>query len=243
MGFPLLLPLLFTVGSTVANTLAAKQQAKARDNAMAAERIRQRGLDQEAQALNTRSQDRYEDFEGRQGEKATKLGDYFATAQPQADALNASAASVMPTTANDIVTREMAKKSADAARFTNQQAGALGNLRSFGDLLGDTSRMQGRDASLVGQIGGFKRGSSNVLPLELEAAAQKGGGLRFLGDVLGGLGSIGMTSALTGGSGLAGLFGGAAPATALKTASVAPAAAGSIVRSTPGLYPLASGIY
>lgn len=244
MAFPLLLPLLFTVGSTVANSMAAARQAKARDNALAAERIRQRGLDQEAQALNARAQDRFEGFEGKQGETATKLGDYLATADVQPDVANAQAASAMPTTQNNIVTREMAKKAGDAKRFTDRQAESLGNLRSFGDLLGDTSRMQGRDASLIGQIGGFKRGSSNVLPLELEAAMQKGGGLRLLGDILGGLGSIGMTSALTGGGGLAGLFGGgAAPMSALTTAQGAGATAGSLARSTPSLYPQLPRIY
>jgi hypothetical protein len=242
MPLPLALVLggLATAGSTIANAAAMRQANKARENAMAAERIRQGRLDQEAQALNASSQDRYENFEGQQGDKAKALGDYFAEAEtsapPDPGVANALAASVMPSGTNDVVTREMNKQLGRAKDFTDQQAGALGELRSFGDLLGDTSRAQGRDASLLGQIGGFKRGSSNILPLELDAASQKGGGLRFLGDILGGLGSIGINAGLTGG-GLAGQLGRAAPAAGPITSSIRP-------RPRPlGLAASFSGVY
>jgi len=217
MAFPLLaLSTLFTVGSAVANAAAARSQAKARDQSLAAERIRQRGLDQEAAALNTRSQDRYENFEQQREVKNTELGDYFAGAMPDAGAANAVAASVMPTATNDIVVREMAKQSGNARRFTDQQAGALADMRAFGDLLGDNARLQARDAGEIGQIGGFKRGSSNILPMELEEASQKGAGARFLGDILGGLGSIGMNAALTRGPMTGTLAGGVSPARSVR---------------------------
>ncbi|AAL44650.1 hypothetical protein EN41_19925 [Agrobacterium tumefaciens] len=61
---------------------------------------------------------------------------------------------------------------------------ALGRLRAFGDVLGENSRLQARDASQIGQIGGFKRGSSNVMAYELDAANQKGNGLKLFGDAL-----------------------------------------------------------
>lgn len=199
-----------TVGSTVANASAARKAEAARNDALAAERIRQGALDQEAQALNTQSQDRFTDFETKREDKATALGDYFAPPTENTEANNAAA--VLPAETNSVITREMAKKSGEARAFTDQQGAALAELRSFGDLLGDTSRMQGRDASLVGQIGGFKRGSSNVLPLELEAAAKKGQGMRVLGDILGGIGGIAMNAGLTGGKlntgGSGSLFGG-----------------------------------
>lgn len=193
----LLLGGLATVGSAVANAAAARQQAKARDQAQGAERIRQRGLRQEAEALSARSRDRYEEFEPKREEKAKKLGDYFATEMPDPGQANVGAGTVMPTATNDVVTREMAKQSGQARQFTDQQANALAQMRAFGDLLGDTSRMQAREASEIGQIGGFMRGSSNILPMELEAANEKGGGMRFLGDILGGLGSIGINAGLT----------------------------------------------
>lgn len=227
-----------SVGSTVANNMAASKQAKARDQALAAERIRQQGFDREAQALNTQSQDRYQDFEGQREVKAESLGDYFATEVPTE--ANAAAASVMPTATNDIVTREMNKKAGEAKQFTDQQAGALAQMRSFGDLLGDTSRLQARDGAEIGQIGGFKRGSSNIVPLELEAAAQKGGGLKFLGDVLGGFGGLALNAGLTKGPGGGGLFGGGASAARSGTA---PTVSPRPVARPAQLYPTASGIY
>lgn len=227
MPLPLLALLggLASVGSTAANAAAARKQNRAREDALSAERIRQTGLDREAQALNAGAQDRYIDFGDKQDEKGKALGDYFATAEasaaPDPGVANALAASVLPSGSNDIVTQETNKQIGRAKQFTDQQAGALGELRAFGDVLGDTSRLQGRDASLLGQIGGFKRGSSNILPLELDAAAQKGGGLQLLGDILGGVGSIGINAGLTGGS-LAGLFGGGAAGAGPITKSIRP---------------------
>lgn len=177
------------------------------------------------------AQDRYTGFEAQREEKAAALGDYFAPPAENSEANNAAAA--LPSGANSIVTREMAKKTGEAQAFTDQQGAALASLRSFGDMLGDTSRLQGRDASLVGQVGGFKRGSSNVLPLELEAAAQKGQGLRVLGDILGGIGGISLNAGLTGGK----LFGGGGATSLAPTSSPRP-----VVRPA-SLYPQLSGVY
>lgn len=191
-----------TVGSTLANTVAARQQQAARDDAMAAERIRQRGLDQEAQAANARAQDRFQGADGQTEERGAALGEMFV-APADAGVANASAGTALPSATNDIVTREIANRSAGARAFTDQQGRALGNLRAFGDLLGDLNRGVARDASEIGQIGGFKRGSSNVLPLELEQAMQAGGNARLLGDILGGIGGITLTAGLTKGPELA----------------------------------------
>lgn len=212
--------------------MAASRAAKARDQALGAERIRQRGFDQEADALNSRSQENFEGFEGKREAKSEALGDYFTTEVPTGP--NATAASVMPSATNDIVTREMNKKSGEAKRFTDQQAGALAEMRSFGDLLGENSRAMARDGSEISQIGGFKRGSSNILPLEMEAAAQKGQGLRTFGDILGGVGGIALNAGLTRGPGAGGgLFGSrVAPATSMRP-----------LARPATLYPQATGVY
>lgn len=157
---------------------------------MAAERIRQNGLDKEADALNTQSQDRYQDFEGQQGQKAATLADYFTGQEVPA----ASTAEALPTSTSNITVREQAKQKANAKEFTNRSGEALGQLRSFGDLLGDTSRLQARDAGEIGQLGGFKRGSSNVLSYELEDANNARNGMKLFGDLAGGVGGL-MTSA------------------------------------------------
>ena len=188
--------LALTAGSTVVNTIAANKAASAREDVLAAERIRQGQLDREADALNVQSQDRYKNAEGQQQAKARDLSEFF-TGPNTAGEANDAAASVMPSDTSDITVREMQKQTNAAQDFTGQQAASLAALRSFGDMLGDNARLQARDASLIGQVGGFKRGSSGVTPLELDAASQKGAGLRFFGDLLGGAGSLATNYGLT----------------------------------------------
>lgn len=229
-----------TIGSTVANNNAMRKAEAARNDALAAERIRQRGLDREAEALAARSQDRYQNIEGQREDKSAALGDYFV--QPtEAGEANESAAAALPSNANGIVVREMNQQKGKAKAFTDQQGRALGDLRAFGDVLGDIGILQGQDASLIGQIGGFKRGSSNILPLELDVASRAGDRQRVLGDLLGGFGSIGLTAGLTGGS-LGNMFGGSKPLTAVGR--MGPVARAGTTAAAPTLYPQQfTGIY
>jgi hypothetical protein len=166
---------------------------------MAAERIRQQGLDQQASALNMQSQDRYQDFQGQQDQRAKSLTEMF-----QAPAQLPPGADAMPASSSNLVVQAEEDARGAARERTNQMGAALGNLRSFGDVLGQTSRLQGRDAALVGQVGNFKRGSSDVLGMELEAANSAGGDMRMLGDVLGGVGRIGVAAGLSGPAAAAG---------------------------------------
>lgn len=188
-------------GSTVANQIGANRVARARDNAMAAERIRQGGLDDQAFALNEQSQDRYQDFGDQQADRAGELGQYFTDQQIEADN-NASAVAeqVIPQSGSNVVVAEEAKKRGEARAYANQQGEALGNLRSFGDLLGGIGREQARDAGQIGQIAGFKRGSANVLPFELEAANSAGSTAQMFGDILGLGGSVALGAGLSAGA-------------------------------------------
>lgn len=191
-----------TAGSTVANTMAASKAQGARDDALAAERIRQRGFDDETSVLNEQSRARYDDFEGQQDAKANELGQYFSSQQVAAGDQNAAATAetTVPQSGSDLTVREEAKQRGQARDFTDKTGAALGNLRAFGDVLGNISRGQARDASLIGQIGGFKQGSSNVVPLELDQANQAGNGLKLFGDILGLGGSIAVGKGLSGSS-------------------------------------------
>lgn len=189
--------LVLTAGSTVANMIGQNQVKKAREDALGAERIRQRGLDQENEALNAVSRERYEDFEGQQQERGSKLSDYFTENEAAAaDANQQAVQQMLPTAGSDITVREQAKQSGLAKAFTDQQGQALGQLRAFGDLLGGLGRQQARDASNIGQVNAFKRGSSGIVPLELEAANEAGAGARMFGDLLGLGGSLALNSGL-----------------------------------------------
>jgi hypothetical protein len=186
-----------TAGSTVANTMAQNKVAKARSQVMSAERERQQKLDVEAQALNTTSQNRYQGFGENMDKRGEELGDYFAQDIPATDATGAPT-EIMPKSDSVVTQQEIANQKETAGKYVGQQAKALGTLRSFGDYLGGVSRDQARDAGLIGQIGGFKKGSSEVTPFELEAAGHKGDRLKMLGDVLQFAGSAAMGKGLQG---------------------------------------------
>lgn len=226
-----------SAGSTLVNSMAQSKVQNARNDAMAAERIRQTGLDKQADALNAQSQDRYEGFEDKQGEKAKSLGEYFT----QQEIAPAPPGDALPTSASNIVVTNEETEKGKAKEFTDRTGKALGNLRAFGDLLGGISREQARDALSIGQIGGLKRGSSEVLPYELEAANEKGAGLRMFGDILGGVGGIATNAGLSGtGPSFGSLFGGGAKTAGSVVSKVDPWAGARAVTTKPlglSLYP------
>lgn len=166
----------------------------AREDAMAAERIRQKSLDTEAAAVTDTSRDRYNDFQGQQDAKAADLGQYFAD-QTVGEPTTGEA---LPTSSSNITVQEEAKQRAKAKAYTDKSGMALAGLRSFGDTLGGISRLQARDDALVRQLGGFKTGSANVLPLELDEAQNAGNKLSILGKVLGGVGGLTMNYGMSG---------------------------------------------
>jgi len=230
-----------TAGSTLVNSIAASKVAKARDNVMAAERIRQNALDQEAQNINTQSQDRYQNFGDQQAQTASDLGKYFTDQKIEDATANQAATNELnvPASSSNITVQEEQKQRGKADAFGQQQGEALGNLRSFGDLLGSIGRSQARDAGLIGQIGGFKQGSSNVVPYELDSASHAGDGLKLFGGVLGLGGTIALGKGLSAGSGGSGVTNYASH----TTFPAAPAmAAGSVAARYPSnLYSLYGG--
>lgn len=227
-----------TAGATAAQSMATSKIQHARNDALAAERIRQRGFDKEADALNARSLDRYKDFGGQQDQRGDQLGDYFANQKIEQAGANQTAAdqlaaTALPTSSSGLVVAEEAKQRQKASDFAETQGQALGNLRSFGDLMGDIGRKQGLDATLLNQIGGFKKGSSNVLAHELEAAQSAGAGWNTAGQIMGALGTVGTAAGLGGGwNSLSSMFG--APAgTVVSGAGIVPAAGGATYYGNP----------
>lgn len=207
-----LIGLTLTAGSIGANAMAQNAAASSRAGYLAAERTRQRQYDQEAAVFNNQARNRYEGFDGQQQQKAGNLQDYYKRVTDQVTA-NAPTEAPIASNTGGVVAREAAKQKGKAQAFVDQQNTAFANQNAFGSLFGDLSRLQARDAGKVGQIGKFKKGSSNVLPLELNAAQSAGSDLKMLGDVLGGLGSIGVKAGLGGGGGsLSSMFGSSAGA-------------------------------
>lgn len=177
-----------SVGGSVMNGMAENQAAKARSAVLDAERTRQRGLESRQSALSDQSQQQMADFTGDQAQRTADLTSYFQ--EPVAGDANAESGTVAPEGTSSITVREMGKQSQAATDKTNQSAAALAGVRAFGDLLGDKMRGVQRNSSSIDQLTGFRRGSTDALAYELDAAAQKGAGKRFLGDILGGAGSV-----------------------------------------------------
>jgi hypothetical protein len=186
-----------SAASVVTSQVAAGEQTRARDSVLAAERIRQNQFDQQAQALNQHSQDSYVNFVPQQEAKAASLGDTLAQ---RVNDPNSGAAGVLPSSTSSVVNQETAKQEGNAQGYVDQQTGATAKLRSFGDLLGEKSLLQGRDASQVAQIGGFKQGSAGVVPLELDNASHAGDNWNLLADILGGGGQVATSAGINGGS-------------------------------------------
>lgn len=187
--------LALTAGSVAANSIAQGQVNSARNSAFRAETSRQAGYDAQNKALTDANRAQYDQFGANQQQTANQLGSYFRSAAPAqtdtgAGTANTAAAKTVPGATNDIVTREMDKQAAQAKAYSDQQGSALGTLRSFGDTMGDASRTQGLNSTLIGQINGFKAGSAGVLPFELEQANSKGAGWQLLGDLLGGVSGV-----------------------------------------------------
>lgn len=215
-----------SVGSVVANSVATSQQASARNDVLAAERIRQHGFDQQTAVLNNQSRDRYVDFVPQQQATAAHLGDVLG-ARVASDP-NATTGTALPSSTSSVVNQEVGKQEGNAQSFVDQQGMARANMRSFGDLLGEISGKQARDAASVGQIGGFKTSSAGLTPLELDNASHAGDGMMTLGDILAGLGSVGVSAGVGSGNPLSNLF-------APKAAAVAPSFVGGVTPFNPRL--------
>lgn len=174
------LPLLLAAGSVAANTIGARKQESALAGNMAAERLRQKRYDDESFALNAAAQGRV----GAVPEQIETRGDDLAALFGDTGAAPAEPIISTPASSSNIVTSREGAAMDKAKASTDARAGDLGRLRAFGDVLGDVSRMQGRDAGQLGLIGSMRRGSQSVLPLELEAAQGAGSKWRLLGDLL-----------------------------------------------------------
>ena len=218
-----------TGASAAANSAASSQVAKARTTALREERARQKGYDQQGDTINAHAQDQFSGFQDKQAARAQTLGDFF-TGQ---DAAPPTADRAIPMPSSNLVVDEQAKQAGKAQAFTDKVGTALGNLRSFGDVMGTDSRATARDASSLGQLYGFKQGSNAVLPFELDAASQAGNGMKMFGDVLGGLGSLATLGGLTGAFGAA--KAGASAGAAAGTATAAPRSLVSGLMPTPRL--------
>lgn len=195
-----------TLLSSFLNSGAQSSVDAARSGVINAERQRQQGFDAETGKLNDQSLGRYSNFDTQMADKSKQLSDLFRA--PVVTPNTQYTGAPLPPAQSDLVRREIAAKTGIADAYVGHQADTLGNLRSFGDLFGGIQRGQAKDAQLIGQVGGFKKGSSGVEQLELDNANRAGNDQKLWADIAGGLGKVALTA------GLSGAFAPAAAATA-----------------------------
>lgn len=201
------------VGSTLSGMAQQGEVNSARDSALTAENDRQKKLRAEAAAALGKSEADFSALPGKQ----KQTGDELANILNQNTTQQAPPTNLLPGASDPTIVREVGKQTDKAKAFTNQQGNALGQLRAFGDTMGTANRNLGGNAQLVGQLGSFQQGSAGVLNSELAAANDAGAGWGTLGDILGGVGGIGLTAGLSKGAGA-----GAAPAGALGSNGLPP---------------------
>ena len=189
-----LIALALTAAGTAASAAGARKAQKAQAGAREAERWRQKGFQDEADA---RAADNF----SKTGKDATDTGMVKAEADRKAasDAAVAEVrAPVEATGANlagdssgaKLVASENASQAARGLGYAIQQGAAKAKLASFGDVGFENAIMNARTNQDLARIANFAKGSADVLPVELEAAAQKGQGLRTLGSILSTAGTV-----------------------------------------------------
>lgn len=191
---PPIVALALTAAGTAATAAGVRKAQKAQDGAREAERIRQKAFQGEADARATENLNNT-------GKGATDSG----MAKAEADRKAASDAAVAEVRAPveaagenlagdssvaKLVANENASQAARGLGFALQQGAAKAKLASLGDVGFENAIMNARTNQDIARVANFAKGSADVLPVELEAAARKGQGLRTVGSLLSAGGTI-----------------------------------------------------
>ncbi len=184
-------------GSMVANRAAQNKVTKARNSANSAESIRQEDFRRQQAAMfeDTSAPFNRADQEAGIDEAAASREDSLIGNLKALSPGDIPTAGSAPQVVRDNLAKELNRSLGEGKDFATRLArlGAPGEnqlTNSFGLLRG----AQDQD-----RLGSFSRGSSNILPLEFQAANRRGDSLSTLGSVLGSLGSVTSGIAATGG--------------------------------------------
>jgi hypothetical protein len=186
----------------------ASKSRKAMNAAANAERLRQRGYQQEADSLFAESlskQGAEQQVKGISDAEAARLATTQG-AQQAAPVVSVPTQGATPTVVADETAARVGTGNAQAA----QDAATRAALASFGDVQLGNALMNTRYGQQQGQIGRNMQGSAGVLGLEMDAASRKGDSLNTFGSLLNAGGQL---AGLGAGMG----WGAAAPATSAAT--------------------------
>ena len=189
-----LIALALTAAGTAASAAGVKKAQKAQDGAREAERTRQKGFQSEADARaagNQASTGKGATDSGmKKAEEERKAASDAAVAEVKAPVEATGANLAGDGSAAKLVAGETATQAAKGLGYAIQQGAAKAKLSGFNDVGFENALLNARTNQDIARIANFAKGSSDVLPVELEAAARKGQGLRTLGSVLSTAGTI-----------------------------------------------------
>lgn len=179
---PWAIPLALVAAGSVAKYFGNQQAQHARERTFSAERQRQQAMTEQQTARFQDSLDKTKDLLDK--DKVAEA------AQSREDALTANMipegqGAYLPgsSSAPNIVQTASDDAAAGSRERGQSLAHALAALGGTTDQLQGVNIGVGRDAQQIGQLGGFKAGSANVLDAEMRAAAHKGAFLRGIGGL------------------------------------------------------------
>ncbi len=179
---PAWLPIALMIASAAANKKAQSRVQDERGRRSSLERLRQAQLGEEADRTMRdvlASQERPQIDLNRAQAADIREGKYNAAAPPP----SAAGEYIVNPSAPQEVRTEMADSMVRALDRGRQQAKSLAKLGGRSDAAFGTNVALGRSAQNLNRIGEFSRGSSRVLPYELEAANYKGENWRTIADL------------------------------------------------------------
>jgi hypothetical protein len=185
-----------TVAGTGAQAIGSSKASRAQSNVAAAETARQERFRREQAALFEQSQaGQTREAQDQKLNEATER----RTNALQGAVTQGSAADV-PLAGNEasVVADTISRRLAGSAQTARDEGGRLGALGAFKDLNFGNAISLGRSGQQQGMLGGFSRGSADLVPMEMDIAGQRGQGWQSFGRLLSGVGSL---------TGMAGAYG------------------------------------
>ena len=185
---PPIVALALTAAGTAATAAGVRKAQKAQDGAREAERIRQKGFQDEADARATENFNKTNkgatDSGMTKSEEERKAASDAAVSEVRAPVEATGKNLAGDSAAAKLVANENASQAARGIGYALQQGAAKAKLASLNDVWFENSLLNARTNQDIARVANFAKGSADVLPVELEAAARKGQGLRTVGSLL-----------------------------------------------------------
>lgn len=183
-----------SVAGSAAQAAGQRRAQKAQAGAREAERVRQKGFQDESAAAVTESMANAskgsQDTKQAQAEGERKSAYDAATEAAQAPVAAVGQNLAGDTAGNAVIGDELARQSSRATGYAGQQGSAKAAIQGFNDLQLGNALYNARQLQHQAQLGNFMQGSAGVLPVEMEAASHKGDGLKNFGSALSAAGTI-----------------------------------------------------